>query len=61
MARIQKSLEIVIHFKRFFLKSRLLATFWEKGGRLNNTIFGQIRMLESGDQLFPLVKETREV
>lgn len=61
MARIQKSLEIVIHFKRFILKSRVFATFWEKGGRLNNTISGQIRMLESGDQLFPLVKETREV
>lgn len=61
MARIQKSLEILIHFKRFFLKSRVLATFWGKGGRLKNTLFVQIQMLESGDRLFPLVKETREV
>lgn len=54
MARLQKSLEIVIHFKRFFLKSRVLATFWEKGGRVKNTIFGQIRNVRKWGSVIPI-------
>jgi hypothetical protein len=53
---------MIIHFKRFFIKPRKITVFWEKAGRLkDNSILADMNVRKkAGDQLFSLVKETRQ-